>query len=246
MELVSGHSADLWPRPGRVFAAARSHSFAQFATAIDLAFGRWDLAHLHLFTLSDGARVSPLHWWDGEAPDGTVDGHTTKLSRLQPGEQFAYVFDMGDDWANTCAQWRKSASILSPSSAKPPTALFPTGVGAASRTRMTSRCVREMSASGELKRPWWGAVVAALGETKLAADTVGGRLEEVDRRAYPLTPRQRSVLAMTRHRWASAIERMRRPEEIGTSVRRSRPVKHQLGEDRVDEQFCGGCHVDGG
>jgi hypothetical protein len=102
VELVSGHGADLWPRPGRVFAAARSHSFAQFATAIDLAFGRWDLAHLHLFTLSEGTRVSPLDWWDGEAPDGTVDGHATKLSKLQAGEQFAYVFDMGDDWAHLC------------------------------------------------------------------------------------------------------------------------------------------------
>jgi Plasmid pRiA4b ORF-3-like protein len=100
VELVSGHGADLWPRPGRVFAAARSHSFAEFATAIDLAFGRWDLAHLHLFTLSDGTRVSPLDWWDDEAPDGTVDGHATKLSRLQAGEQFAYVFDMGDGWAH--------------------------------------------------------------------------------------------------------------------------------------------------
>ncbi|MEJ8632024.1 hypothetical protein [Streptomyces sp. MS2.AVA.5] len=51
-----------------VFAAERSHSFAQFATAIDLAFARWDPAHLHLFTLADGTRVSPLEWWDGEAP----------------------------------------------------------------------------------------------------------------------------------------------------------------------------------
>lgn len=58
--------------------------------------------HLHLFTLSDGTKVSPLDWWGGEAPDDTVDGHATKLSRLQAGEQFAYVFDMGDDWAHLC------------------------------------------------------------------------------------------------------------------------------------------------
>lgn len=102
VELVSGHGAELWPRPGRVFAAARSHSFAQFASAIDLAFARWDLAHLHLFSMSDGTRVSPLDWWDDEAPDRTVDGHATKLGRLQAGEQFAYVFDMGDDWAHLC------------------------------------------------------------------------------------------------------------------------------------------------
>ncbi|WP_327596743.1 IS1096 element passenger TnpR family protein [Streptomyces chartreusis] len=88
--------------PGRVFTAARSHSFAQLATAIDLAFGRWDLAHLHLFTLFNGVRVRPLDWWDGEAPEGTVDGHHTKLARLQAGEQFAYVFDLGDNWAHLC------------------------------------------------------------------------------------------------------------------------------------------------
>ncbi|MEU4134507.1 hypothetical protein [Streptomyces wuyuanensis] len=32
------------------------------ATAIDVAFARWELAHLHLFTLSDGTQVSPLDW----------------------------------------------------------------------------------------------------------------------------------------------------------------------------------------
>ncbi|WP_078508899.1 hypothetical protein [Streptomyces zinciresistens] len=44
VELVSGLDVDLWPRPGRVFAAARSHCFAQLAAAIGLAFVRWDLA----------------------------------------------------------------------------------------------------------------------------------------------------------------------------------------------------------
>ncbi len=81
VELVSGHGVDLWPRPGRVFAAARSHSFAQLASAIDLGFARWDLAHLHLFTMSDATHVSPLDWWDGEAPDGTVDGHVTQAKQ---------------------------------------------------------------------------------------------------------------------------------------------------------------------
>lgn len=187
--------ADLWPRPGRVFAAARSHSFAQFATALDLAFGRWDLAHLHLFTLSDGARVSPLDWWDDEATDSTVDGHATELSRLQAGEQFAYVFDMGET-GPTCAWWRKSAPILSTNSARhrPPGSLLEVGqppgpirtpLGRGRRRvadpeapspraqrpasdpavvgrappRMTSRCVHEIAASGELKWPRWEAEV---------------------------------------------------------------------------------------
>ncbi|GGL12603.1 IS1096 element passenger TnpR family protein [Mangrovihabitans endophyticus] len=102
VELVSGRGADFWPRPGRDFAAARSHTFDQLATAINLAFARWDLAHLHSFTLADGTLVTPLDLWDGEEPDRSVDSDATKLSQLQPGEQFAYLFDLGDDWAHLC------------------------------------------------------------------------------------------------------------------------------------------------
>ena len=102
VDLVSGHGGDLWPRPGRVLAAARSHSFAQLAESIDDAFARWDRAHLHLFTMADNTPITPLDWWDGEPPDEAVDGRTTKLSRLQPGEKFAYVFDLGDYWAHLC------------------------------------------------------------------------------------------------------------------------------------------------
>ena len=102
VELVSGRGTDFWPRPGRIFAAARSHTFDQLATAIDLAFGRWDLAHMHAFTLLDGAQATPLDRWDGDAPDGSIDSATTKMSRLKPGEQFAYLFDFGDDWTHLC------------------------------------------------------------------------------------------------------------------------------------------------
>ena len=35
VDLVEGHGEHLWPRPGRIFAAARSHTFAQLARAID-------------------------------------------------------------------------------------------------------------------------------------------------------------------------------------------------------------------
>ncbi|MFI8185787.1 hypothetical protein ACIF70_35460 [Actinacidiphila glaucinigra] len=56
-----------------------------------------------MFTLADGIGVSPLEWWEGEAPEGTIDGRTTMLGRLRGGEQqFAYVFDMGDQWARLC------------------------------------------------------------------------------------------------------------------------------------------------
>lgn len=48
----------MWPRPGRTLAAARTHTFAQLATAIDDAFARWDRAHLHEFTLAGRERVA--------------------------------------------------------------------------------------------------------------------------------------------------------------------------------------------
>jgi hypothetical protein len=59
VELVGGRGVDLWPRPGRIFAAARSHSFRQLANAIDLAFARWDLAHMQMFTLADKTEGGP-------------------------------------------------------------------------------------------------------------------------------------------------------------------------------------------
>lgn len=101
IELVSGRGEDYWPRPGRIFAAARSHTFGQLAEAIDGAFARWDLAHLYLFTLSDGTQITATRHWDGEAPQSAIDSRAT-LARLKPGEQFAYVFDLGDDWAHLC------------------------------------------------------------------------------------------------------------------------------------------------
>jgi hypothetical protein len=102
VQLVSGHGEVWWPRPGRVFAAARRHTFRQFATAIDDAFARWDRAHLHIFTLADRTMVSALRDWGGEEPDDVLDGAKLTLNRLKPGEQFAYVFDLGDDWAHLC------------------------------------------------------------------------------------------------------------------------------------------------
>ena len=84
VELVRGRGEDVWPRPGRIFAAACSHTFAQLARAVDVPFARWDLAHLHLFTLADGTTLSTITDWDGEAPDGTLNDATANLSQLGP------------------------------------------------------------------------------------------------------------------------------------------------------------------
>jgi len=98
VDLVEGHRDDLWPRPGRIFAAARSHTFNQLATAIDDASDRWDRNHLHQFHLADGHRVGqPDPEWDD--PDSPVlDAGRLTLGRLKAGEQFVYEFDFGDSW----------------------------------------------------------------------------------------------------------------------------------------------------
>jgi hypothetical protein len=110
VELVHGsHTGDLWPRPGRVLIASRSSTFEQLATAIDDAFARWDRSHLHEFTLADGTVITPHRWWDGEEPDDSLDGATARLGRLRLGEQFAYVFDLGDNWQHLCTVGPKLA-----------------------------------------------------------------------------------------------------------------------------------------
>jgi Plasmid pRiA4b ORF-3-like protein len=101
VELVEGRGERFWPRPGRLLAAARSHTFAQLATAIDDAFARWDRAHLHEFTLADRRRIGRPDPEFGTAEEVRDDRRTT-LARLRAAEQFVYVFDFGDDWTHLC------------------------------------------------------------------------------------------------------------------------------------------------
>ncbi|MDE1672024.1 IS1096 element passenger TnpR family protein [Nocardia gipuzkoensis] len=91
----------MWPRPGRIFAASRGHTFAQLATAIDDGFARWDRSHLHEFDLGGGHRVGepdPEEGWD----EGVLDDRVIRLDRLVEGQQFVYVFDLGDCWTHLC------------------------------------------------------------------------------------------------------------------------------------------------
>ncbi|WP_039804353.1 IS1096 element passenger TnpR family protein [Nocardia araoensis] len=101
VDLVSGGGIDVWPRPGRIFAASRRHTFAQLAAAIDDGFARWDRSHLHEFELGDGDRVGepdPEEGWD----EGVLDDRVIRLDRLVEGQQFVYVFDLGDCWTHLC------------------------------------------------------------------------------------------------------------------------------------------------
>lgn len=101
VDLVEGGGhASLWPRPGRILAAARSHTFAQLATAIDDAFARWDRSHLHEFEIGDTQLIGPIVWED--APENAQRSDQVRLSRLGLGEQFVYTFDLGDDWTHLC------------------------------------------------------------------------------------------------------------------------------------------------
>lgn len=101
VDLVGGRGEEYWPRPGRIFAAARSHTFGDLAEAINVALGRWDFSHLSEFILADGTRISQADPWF-DPPEDTVEIRTAKLSRLTLNEQFAYTFDFGDDWQHLC------------------------------------------------------------------------------------------------------------------------------------------------
>ena len=78
VELVEGAGYRFWPRPGRVFAAARSHTFSQLATAIDISFGRWDIAHLWQFELAGNLFVAPAD------PEWQSGGSENVLERREP------------------------------------------------------------------------------------------------------------------------------------------------------------------
>ena len=85
VELITGLGRPLWPRPGRLFAVARSHSFAEFAAAIDQALGRWDPSKPAEFVLDDDVRIG--------SGDGAQDAALTKIGELNQGDRFAYLFD---------------------------------------------------------------------------------------------------------------------------------------------------------
>lgn len=111
VELVSGRGTDFDPAPGSVFVVVPNNSFGDLADAIDLHFSRWDLGHLHVLRLHDGRRIG---YPDPEFPDWLDHERITVTSALSKGEEFEYVFDLGDDWTHECTKrlaltpWRLS------------------------------------------------------------------------------------------------------------------------------------------
>jgi hypothetical protein len=101
VELVSGRGTEFTPSPGRNFLVSNHHTFRQLALAIDLAFGRWDLAHLHAFTLPGQERRLGFAF---ESDDGEEDDSRVRPGGiLKRGDRFGYEFDYGDSWVHECS-----------------------------------------------------------------------------------------------------------------------------------------------
>lgn len=102
VDLLGSGGADLKPPPGRILIVGPGHTFEQLAEAINGAFARWDLSHLHEFELADGRRIG--YPSDDFAPDLAWEDHAElKVAReVGPGEEFAFTFDFGDGWRHRC------------------------------------------------------------------------------------------------------------------------------------------------
>jgi hypothetical protein len=101
VELLSGRDIELERPAGRVMIASPTHTLAELAKAIDLAFARWDHSHLHEFRLGDEKRYM-LGGSDFE-PE-VIDSTDVTLASLglDVGTSLEYVFDLGDDWRHRC------------------------------------------------------------------------------------------------------------------------------------------------
>ena len=137
VDLVEGRGATWWPRPGRVLAAAKSHTFAELADAIDVAFARWDTNHLHEFALADGSRLSvPDPDWDEpdwDEPGEVLDDRRIKLSRLERGGNSPTPSTSVTTGA-TSARWGTVGSTRSKNSASCPPSPLRIGDGERSPT----------------------------------------------------------------------------------------------------------------
>jgi hypothetical protein len=100
VSLIGGGGIDCDPSPGRVMIVGPRHTFADLAKAIDAAFARWDLSHLHLFEFPDRRLVGePSPDWHREVLD---EGSLKVVSTVGLEERFIYVFDLGAGWRHEC------------------------------------------------------------------------------------------------------------------------------------------------
>jgi hypothetical protein len=108
--LASKGGEELANPPGRDLLVSSAHTFAEMASAIDRAFARWDLSHLHEFRLLDGRRIvmEEADEFEESASAQRLDERAHSLSSigLSSGDTFTYVFDLGDDWEHGCTVLR--------------------------------------------------------------------------------------------------------------------------------------------
>jgi hypothetical protein len=107
VELVGGAGIECHPRPGRIFVVGPGHTFLALAEAIDAAFARWDVAHLHAFELGDGRLLGlpdahAVTTSDAERPRWIDDRGLEVTREVDPGDEFAYTFDLADRWQHRC------------------------------------------------------------------------------------------------------------------------------------------------
>jgi len=106
--LLGQAGEELAEPPGRDLLVSEAHMFADLAAAINGAFARWDVSHLHEFQLDDGMRIGMIGP-DGTGDDaGLLDEQQVTLQRigLRPGDTFEYVFDLGESWEHRCTVLR--------------------------------------------------------------------------------------------------------------------------------------------
>ncbi len=110
---------DLKPPPGRILIVGPAHTFEQFAEAINQAFARWDLSHLHEFELSDGRRIG--YPSEDFAPDlAWEDQAKLKVCReVGPSDEFTFTFDFGDNWRHRCVVGSEKADPVEEYGEKP-------------------------------------------------------------------------------------------------------------------------------
>lgn len=137
VELLGGRGEQLWPWPGRVFALGPSHTFVDFACAVNDAFARWDRSHLSMFTLAVGRVVTDAA--TGAEMAGSIGGPvlevvdivSAKVARLLgPGAEFVFTFNLGDDWIHRCVVGRDKIDPVEVLGIRPPNPLPYWGWGA--------------------------------------------------------------------------------------------------------------------
>jgi len=103
VELLFGAAEEFDPPPGRDFLVAAYDTFGELADAINSAFARWDVSHLHEFRLTDGRTIGLAEEDDQNVEDET---NVELGDAVKVGDSFTYVFDLGDDWTHRCTVLR--------------------------------------------------------------------------------------------------------------------------------------------